>query len=224
MNILIETSSNFSVALHMSVFADSLPHNEIVDSEEERREFEGIVTHVFSTNGLVDNEVYFSFEQVQGDNPKVNDKVHVRAVRHHSQGGWHAEQVVIEANWEETDGSDLEDDVWRPGELVGMVTHSSIECPEGYVNDDLYYNLEDCCHGDFIPHKGDWVKVSISYDGEDRLERKVTAIQPLRVMDTEGVVSGAMGDHGYIDGEVFYTTTALQNGFIPKKWEAVHYR
>ena len=41
--------------------------------------------------------------------------------------------------------------------------------------------------------------------------------------ETEGVVSGEMGDHGYIDGDVFYSSAALQDGHRPRKWEPVHY-
>lgn len=192
-----------------------------LDTEQERREFEGTVTHVYDSHGLVDNEVYFCFDQIiGGDKPCVNDQVIVRAVRHHANGGWHAELVTIVTTWE--DSEDDPDEVLRPPELVGVVTHSNGDT--GYVNNDIYFDLKECAHDDFVPYKGDWVKISISYSGDDRIERKVTKIEPVRIKETEGVISAARTDHGYIDGEVFYIADALHIGFSPQKWDAVHYR
>lgn len=59
-----------------------------------RREFDGTVSHVFSGHGLIDSEVYFSFEAViGGTRPAVGHSVHVVAVQQHDGGGWHAQQV-----------------------------------------------------------------------------------------------------------------------------------
>ena len=202
------------------LFVDCLLQTEH-ESKEEKKEFEGTVTHVYDSNGLVDNEVYFSFDQVVGgDRLCVNDRVQVRAVRHHTEGGWHAEQVVIVTEWEDDEEAI---DIWKPAEIVGTITHTDVNT--GYVNSNIFYNLNECVHNDFIPYKGDWVKVSVTYGtGDEKAVITATKFEPLRMKDTEGIVSAAMTDHGYIDEEVFYTSEALSDGFTPGKWEAVHYR
>lgn len=177
---------------------------------------------MYDSNGLVDNEIYFGFDQVVGgDRPNTGDKVHVRAVRHHTEGSWHAEQIVILTSWEDED----EDggNIWQPAEVIGTITHSVDKT--GYVNSDLFFDLNECEHSDYIPYRGDWVKVSVTYGtGDEKGVRSVSKLEPLRMKDTEGIISAARTDHGYIDEEVFYTSDALSDGFAPTKWEPVHYR
>ncbi|KAH3828171.1 hypothetical protein DPMN_130124 [Dreissena polymorpha] len=186
----------------------------------ERREFEGAVSHVFSGHGLIDSEVYFSLDQVVGGmRPAVGDSVHVSAVRQNAGGGWHAEKVSITTEWEENDDGGIQGSV--PTELVGMVTSTSKQT--GYVNKNVYYNLAECQLADYVPSKGDWVKVKVTYQGEGQMDPVATEMEPLRRMEDDGVVSADMGDHGYINGEVFYTSAALLDGFMPRKWETVRF-
>ncbi|XP_052781179.1 RNA helicase Mov10l1-like isoform X2 [Mya arenaria] len=187
-----------------------------------RRDFEGKVSHVFSGHGLVDSEVYFSFDDVLGGaRPGVGHKVHVVAVQQHHGGGWHAEQLTVVTDWEEGDDDIAETDNSRPSEVVGTVTYSSGQT--GNINNHIFYDLAECKCGAFRPGKGDWVKVTVKYEGDNVNDVVVTNIQHLRVKETEGVISGELGDHGYIDGEVFYARDSLQDGYRPRKWEPVHY-
>lgn len=187
------------------------------------REFDGKVTHVFSSHGLIDNEVYFSFDKVLGGaRPTVNDLVSVHATQQYVGGGWHAEHVTISENWDDDDGCD--DNVVnldRPTEIVGHVTQ--ISGTTGYVGDNVYFDLSDCKCVDFAPCKGDWVKASVTYPEETNFHVVAQELQPLRVKETDGVISGEMGSHGYIDGEVFYMADVVVNGYVPRKWEPVHY-
>lgn len=206
-----------------TTFADSSLKTDDLPATR-RREFDGKITHLFSGHGLIDNEVYFSFENVIGGfKPKVSDEVNVVACQHHAGGGWHAEKVIVSENWDDVDSvtEEVKSDE-LPSDVVGQVTH--FDGITGYVNDYIYFDWAVCDCGNFVPQKGDWVKVNVSYDDGTRMSGRVTVLQPLREKCGEGVLSGELGNHGYIDGDIFYTADVLVNGFHPRKWDAVHYR
>ncbi|KAL4226058.1 hypothetical protein ACF0H5_014046 [Mactra antiquata] len=51
----------------------------------------------------------------------------------------------------------------------------------------------------------------------------VTDIEPLREKTGEGIITGELGNHGYIDGDIFYDADVLTDGYQPRKWDAVSY-
>lgn len=205
-------------------FSDSQHATNIKSKSKGRREFEGKITHIFSNHGLIDNEVYFSFDDVLGRvRPNLNDIVTVVAKQQYENGGWHAEQVSVSENWDDcqTDDDDTEKELY-PTEIVGHVT--DLNDSQGYVGGNVYFDLKECKCDDYKPFNGDWVKVSVIYPEGNSFHAVASELQPLRVKETDGVISGEMGDHGYIDGEVFYMSDAIVDGFIPRKWDPVHYR
>jgi hypothetical protein len=64
--------------------------------ELEEKEFDGVVTSLHSAYGLINNEIFFTEENVcDGDMPKVGDQVHVVTWRKGSAGGWRAKRVFM---------------------------------------------------------------------------------------------------------------------------------
>ena len=194
------------------------------------KQLDGKISHVFSSHGLIDNEVYFSFDDVIGGyRPCIGDSVGVVAVQEYSGGGWHAKQVTLALSWGDSEDddddenrNDSDDENKLPAEVVGKVT--SFRDKRGYVNDSIYLDLSACVHGDYFPATGDWVKVVVTYGDDDKTDIRAKSIEPLRVTETEGVITAFQGDHGYIDSEVFFTPEACHDGFIPRKWEPVSYK
>lgn len=61
----------------------------------EEKEFDGVVTSLHSTYGLINNEIFFTADCVQdGSMPKVGTSVHVVTWRKGSVGGWRAKKVL----------------------------------------------------------------------------------------------------------------------------------
>lgn len=188
-----------------------------------RKEIDGKVTHVFSGHGLIDNEIYFSFDQVVGGaRPNVNDSVSVVATRQYPGGGWHAEKVVVSVDWDNDEDHSEEDVVDHPAEIVGKVTHCDGN-NTGYINSNVFYDLSKCECVDFLPSEGDWVNVTVEYVGENFTDVVAKTIKPLRLKESDGVISGVKGYHGYIDGEVFFMHDVTK-GYSPVKWDLVHYK
>lgn len=68
-------------------------HHELHEEVEER-EYDGVVTSLHSAYGLINNEIFFTEENVcDGDMPKVGDRVHVVTWRRGNAGGWRAKRV-----------------------------------------------------------------------------------------------------------------------------------
>ena len=146
--------------------------------------------------------------------------VTVVASQHHSGGGWHAEQVSIVETWDDQD-KDIAEVKEAPTEVIGQV--DDFNGKTGYIG-NVYFDLSECKCEDFKPAKGDLVKVGVVYPEGDTFNPVASEIQPLRVKESDGVISGEMGDHGYIDGDVFYLNDVIVDGFRPRKWDPVHYK
>lgn len=89
--------------------------------QREWREFDGLVTSLHSSYGLIDNEVYFTHDVVSdGVMPRVGDTVHVKASRKHQVGGWKAEcvsRVNASRSWDnDWEGDEEDEDVAEEGE------------------------------------------------------------------------------------------------------------
>lgn len=79
--------------------------------EREWREFDGVVTSLHSSYGLIDFEVFFTHDVVSdGVMPQLGDKVHVKASREHKVGGWKADLVqrLTTKLWDDDDVTDDE--------------------------------------------------------------------------------------------------------------------
>ncbi|KAK3587543.1 hypothetical protein CHS0354_004830 [Potamilus streckersoni] len=196
--------------------SDSRDSHAYTDKNGYQRELDGKITHIFSTHGMINDEIYFSFEDVIGGvRPQLGDSVSLKAVQEHKGGGWHAENVYIINKW--SDEEDEPADSGKPTDVVGIITE--FDGKVCYVNNShISFFLENCEKG-FLPSKGDWIKADLKYT--DSPFPLALNVQPLRVKHTEGVVSAFQHDHGYIDGQIFFTPNICTDNYQPQKWDPV---
>lgn len=204
--------------------------NNTHDAEEKKKNFNGKVTHVFSNHGLIDGEIYFSFDCVVGGlRPQVGIEVNCVAKQEHRGGGWSAEQINIIKNWELTQHDSKivklngnEPVVAEPETnvpTIGVVT----KCVEGrgLINDNISFMCDNCVDG-FSPQAGDWVKFDlVGLDVGDSGQTYAGSVSPLRTQESEGCVSAFMRDHGYIEGEIYFESQACSNGYRPQRGDKV---
>ena len=187
----------------------------------------GQVTHIFDTNGLIDGHIYFSFENVSGDQTVVlGDHVTGTAVQEHEDGGWHADKVLVSNNhWDE----DQEHSHHYHGNthadtVVGIVTELSQQC--GFINGEYLFEWIDEKTDDlesvYKPFVGDYVTADLQ---KSQTSERVTATNlfPLRQTEKQGKITGALPDHGYIDGDVYFQYDICAKGYRPQKWDPVKY-
>ncbi|GFO01919.1 RNA helicase mov10l1 [Plakobranchus ocellatus] len=209
----------------------------LVQSNTKSQAFQGEVTHLFHGHGLINNEIYFSLSDINGNNTvQVGDKVDIKAVQHHEHGGWHAEQInVLEKAWEQEIDNTNEIDLaeLQNTAILGKVTHFHNRC--GKIDSEVEFGLDDCTDG-FAPAPGDWVAASVeeheqdmsadyendpwSFQGPVKVKR-ARNVCPARRREIEGEVSAVLKDHGFINGEVFFRFSACLNGYSPRKKDYV---
>lgn len=183
---------------------------------ESVKNFNGNVTHVFENHGLINGDIYFSFDTVI-DNVrlKVNDAVHVVAKYQTDGGVLITEQVsLIKEDWDDQEVNNHEEDSVQDG-IVGKVT--KFDGNEGIIQGYVYFDMSNVID-DYIPKNGDYVKADYHQTENDT---KTENVQPLRYLEKESKITGFQFDHGYIDGEIFFYTEACVDGYKPRKWDKV---
>ncbi|OWF48746.1 RNA helicase Mov10l1-like [Mizuhopecten yessoensis] len=198
------------------------PKNEsLSDTSVNNKSIDGKVTHLYNTHGLIDNEIYFSFDAIQGDqNPVRGDHVTGVAKQQHTDGGWHADQVILCSDFWDQEGNYVEEvDHSEPDAVVGVVTH--FKGTEGYISDYIHFTFQknDVGENNFFPCNGDYVTADIAKNDAGQTEGR--NIQPVRVEERDGQVTGALQNHGYIEGEVFFSYDVCKGGWRPKQWDKV---
>lgn len=172
----------------------------------------GKVTKIYDDSGLIDNEIYFTYDKLTGGvRPKVNDEVHVWASRSSPNDGWQAERVEVQGlDWDEcTDQG--EDEI-----LIGDIT----ELNERYliVCHDVHCPMTSLAFG-YMPCKGDWVRAEVSRHRGQVSEVKV--VQPLRQKSLTGTVTAVGCGHGYINDDIFFSFFSCRTNYLPKKGHTV---
>ncbi|XP_046583747.1 RNA helicase Mov10l1-like [Haliotis rubra] len=195
----------------------------IIEEQEieafETRRFDGKVTHVFGEHGLVDGEIYFALDDSQGSHkPGVGDAVSVVAKQQYENGGWYAEEItVVSKSWED---EEEEAEAEPKSACVGKITQLGNET--GMINGELEFEIDSCVEN-FKPWRGDWVTAELEAVKVSEDEDRVWAVnvEPLRQWTFVGDVSAAMEDHGYVDGEVYFTPKVCVNNYRPRKRDRV---
>lgn len=179
------------------------------------KSFIGKVTHVFEKHGLINGDIYFSFDTIVNDViPEVGDDVDVIARQKEVSDLLIPEQVsVLQESWDTNSDNDNQESEVLPNDgIVGKIT--SFNGKDGLVNGHITFVREDLC-GDFTPCVGDYVKAEFQKD------KSIKGIVPLRFMERESKITGFQGDHGYLDGEIFFYPDACEDGYKPFKWDKV---
>lgn len=179
------------------------------------KSFIGKVTHVFEKHGLINGDIYFSFDTIVNDViPEVGDDVDVIARQKEVGDLLIPEQVsVLQESWDTNSDNDNQESEVLPNDgIVGKIT--SFNGKDGLVNGHITFVREDLC-GDFTPCVGDYVKAEFQKD------QSIKGIVPLRFMERESKITCFQGDHGYLDGEIFFYPDACEDGYKPFKWDKV---
>ncbi len=215
---------------------DDLPPT---SGKKEEKSFNGSITALYTGYGLVNNDVYFDFNVVQGGMlPKVGDRVHVLAERKHGAAGWKAVEVSSVDKWEDTqcafdsneETSLKEEHIENKGStnektenIVGLVT--KFEGDQGMINNVIPFNLQHTL-SEYMPYRGDWVKAQAVYSAE-RGSKHAINIEPLRQKSFQGQVEKVLQGFGFIssthvNSDVYFTFSALYEGYIPRRGDKVN--
>lgn len=197
-------------------------HQEPADNRQSTRtdqvkNFSGKVTHVFEKHGLINRDIYFSFDTIINEvKPQIGDEVDVVARQQGDDGLLITEQVsIIQESWDTNNDEECieEVEVLPQDGIVGKITRFDGE--KGLINGHISFKREDL-YEDFIPYVGDYIKAE--YDENDKF---IERMEPLRYLEKESKITGFQGDHGYLDGEIFFYPEACVDGYKPVKWDKV---
>lgn len=182
------------------------------DEEEElSRTSCGKVTHTYNDYGLIDGEVFFTFQTVMSENRLgVGEEVSYVAKRENFSCGWRATQVTLATNWN-MDNDDVQDK-----SMVGIIEKFNGEF--GTINGHIQFSLSAVCLEDYSPHVGDYVTLDV---GRMSGLLEASNMKPLRIFEKEGQISAVQQDHGYIDGDTFFTLSVCCDKYNPRKWDRV---
>ncbi|XP_013385978.1 RNA helicase Mov10l1 [Lingula anatina] len=195
------------------------------------RTIDGTVTSLHNGYGLVDNEIYFTFDSVIGGcRPALGAHVHVQAVRQKQHGGWQAQRVVIEdSSWD--GGQKLHNNNYNPiisqddpeqvairDTQVAMVT--SIKGDLGLLNDEVSFSVQSAALHGFAPYRGDWVVAQTTTNTETGY-CTAESISPLREQDFSGEINAVLHGYGFIDEEIYFPLSACVQGYQPRRGDRV---
>ncbi|XP_024208921.2 cancer/testis antigen 55-like [Pan troglodytes] len=173
---------------------------------------QGVVTSFCGDYGVIDELIYFSSDVVTGNVPlKVGQKVNVVVEEDKILYGLRAIKVDVVPHPLNDDGhSDSKIRV-----LNGCVT--SISEDTVYINNIIYFPM-DIVSEDFVPYKGDWLKVE--YSTEPGFSNfKASSVKPTRCIHAEEVcITSVHGRNGVIDYTIFFTldSVKLPDGYVPQ--------
>ncbi|XP_059844469.1 RNA helicase Mov10l1 [Hypanus sabinus] len=196
------------------------------DCTEYKNVLGGIVTRFCGKSGLVDDSIYFTFDDVLGGAPlQVGQKVNILAQKSTPSGGWKAVKVeLVTSQWDENDScaafSDPSDQL-SSHKLIGKI--SSFTSENGYINETIYFTTADLCEG-FQPFKGDWVQAQYFIE-QATWKSQAFNVKPLRYKRVDKVpITRMLHQSGVVDDNIFFTLASLQLplDYVPKKGDVIN--
>ena len=181
-----------------------------------RKDLFGKVTRLYDGSGVIDDDIYFTFDIVIGGNrPEVGTEVHVEASRASETAGWKATRVQVMSEWT-LDDAKTKSSSCSAETFIGTIT--SIVNDSGVVDDDIIFKLS-CVRFGYTPYPGDWVKLDLDRAPDGSAE--VRGVMPLREKNFTGTVGYVSSGFGYIDEDVFFTSGVCPRGFRPCRGDVV---
>ncbi|XP_072097342.1 RNA helicase Mov10l1 [Mobula birostris] len=196
------------------------------DCTEYKNVLGGIVTRFCGKSGLVDDSIYFTFDDVLGGAPlHVGQKVNILAQRSTASGGWKAVKVeLVTSQWDENDSCAAFSDPsgqQSAHKLIGKI--SSCTSESGYINGTIYFTMTDLCEG-FQPFAGDWVQAQYFVE-QATWKSQAFNVKPLRYKQLDNVpITRMLHQSGVVDDIIFFTLASLQLplDYVPKKGDVVN--
>lgn len=179
-----------------------------------KKDLFGKVTRLYDGSGVIEEDVYFTFDCVIGGNrPDVGTEVHVEALRDSETAGWKATRVQVMKEWT-LDGAESSSSSAET--FIGTITN--IDHESGVVDNEVTFKMS-CVRFGYAPYQGDWVKLDLerSRDGTG----EVRGVMPLREKNFTGTVTYVSSGFGYIDEDVFFTCGVCPRGFRPCRGDVV---
>lgn len=193
--------------------ADDVGYSRFSQNPNFKKELVGKVTRLYDGAGLIDDEVYFTFDKViGGERPEVGTEVLAEAFRESEMAGWRAVRVQVMSEWKLDENE-------KPASvetLIGSITN--IANDSGVVDNEISFKMS-CVRQGYVPFSGDWVKLDVDRAEDGTIE--VTGVMPLREKNFTGVVTYVSCGVGYIDGEVCFTCGICSRGYRPRKGDTV---
>lgn len=208
----------------------STPNESQPLGEKWEKRITGKVTSLHQGYGLIDEEIYFSFNLFgNNDIPKIGTTVDVQAKKKHEEAGWKAILVTPHKNEAETSWDDSPDHVVKNGDgicanlsnatkenLISQVI--KLQNNVGSLSNNLTFDLDSVSAG-YYPAKGDWVTVDATLNPESG-SRLVELVKPLREKAFEGEISSLHAGFGYINDDIYFTTNTCGK-YVPKRNDLV---
>ncbi|XP_031573706.1 RNA helicase Mov10l1-like [Actinia tenebrosa] len=182
------------------------------DEDLLRKSCYGKVSRLYDGAGVIDDEVYFTFDVIIGGSRlEVGNEVHFEAKRENNTSGWKATRVRRFKEW----GTFQENGVIE--NAIGFATALKGDILE--LNNGMSFNMSVLKHQPYSPCKGDWVKVELERFTDDSLE--IRGVKPLREKNLSGKVNSVFPGYGYINEEVYFTFGACVRGYRPCRGDDV---
>lgn len=177
-----------------------------------RKSCYGKVTRLYDGAGVIDDEVYFTFDVVVGSSRlEIGSEVHFETARENANSGWKATRVRRFKEW----GTFQDNGVIE--NAIGFTTAIKGDILE--LDNGMNFNLSALKHQPYSPCKGDWVKVELERFTDDSLE--IRGVKPLREKTLSGKVNSVFPGYGYINEEVYFTFGACVRGYRPCRGDDV---
>ena len=185
-----------------------------VTRKREERFFNGVVSSMNQSSGMIDHLVFFELGAVMGGlTPEVGSAVHVSAEREHSQAGWRAIRVeVTSAKWQPDTES-------RTRVLIGYISKTSpTKCIVDCSTEEVAFSPQEVSTTSYRPHVNDWVQLTILHQDGQTL---VNDVQPLREKTLTASVSSVSQGFGTIGDDIYFVFSACVRGYRPRVGEEV---
>ena len=185
-----------------------------VTRKREERFFNGVVSSMNQSSGMIDHLVFFELGAVMGGlTPEVGSTVHVSAEREHSQAGWRATRVeVTSAKWQPDTNS-------RTQVLIGYVSKMSLtRCIVDCSTEEVAFSPQEVSSASYRPHVKDWVQLTILHQDGQTL---VNDVQPLREKTLTACVSSVGQGFGTIGDDIYFAFSSCVRGYQPRVGEEV---
>ena len=146
-----------------------------------KKDLFGKVTRLYDGSGVIEEDVYFTFDCVIGGNrPEIGTEVHVEAWRECETAGWKATRVQVMKEWTLDDAKSYSSSAET---FIGTITN--IDNESGVVDNDVSFKLS-CVRFGYVPYQGDWVKLDLERSRDGTAE--VRGVMPLREKNFTGTV------------------------------------
>ena len=144
--------------------ADDVGYSRLSQNPKFKKKLVGKVTRLYDGAGLIDDEVYFTFDKViGGERPEVGTEVLAEAFRESEMAGWRAVRVQVMSEWK----LDENEEPASVETLIGSITNMAHD--SGVVDNEISFKMS-CVRQGYVPFSGDWVKLDVDQAADGTID------------------------------------------------------